>query len=350
MSRAAPKPLGPLVRIRTGKLDANANDPNGQYPFFTCSKAPLQISSYSFDCEIVLVAGNGDLNVKYYEGKFDAYQRTYIIESLDSKILSPKYLYRFLSEYVDELRRGSVGGVIKFIKLGHLTEALIPVPPLAEQEQIVKLLDEADELLKLRTQADRRAANLIPALFHEMFGDPDTNPKKLPIFQLGDLLSFRTGKLDSNAAVKDGAYPFFTCSREDSKIDTYAFDCEALLLAGNNAAGEYSVKHYKGKFNAYQRTYVLNLLADDLSYGFMQHALQLRLQELKRLSLGSNTKFLTLGIIKNIKIPLPNAALQKEFAQRVSEIRELEAAQAASRQRTEHLFQSMLHRAFNQEL
>src|SRR5437867_11185334 len=98
--------LGPLVRIRTGKLDANANDQNGHYPFCTCARAPLRISSYSYDCECVLVAGNGDLNVKYYSGKFDAYQRTYIIESLDAQRLNPRYLYRFLSEYVEELRRG----------------------------------------------------------------------------------------------------------------------------------------------------------------------------------------------------------------------------------------------------
>ena len=68
--------LGSLTRIRTGKLDANAADDNGKYPFFTCSKEPLSINTCSYDCECVLVAGNGDLNVKYYDGKFDAYQRT----------------------------------------------------------------------------------------------------------------------------------------------------------------------------------------------------------------------------------------------------------------------------------
>jgi len=43
------------------------------------------------------------------------------------------------------------------------------------------------------------------------------------------------------------------------RLNKYAFDCEALLLAGNNAAGKYSIKYYNGKFNAYQRTYVLTL-------------------------------------------------------------------------------------------
>lgn len=62
--------LGDYVKIRTGKLDANASSESGQYPFFTCAIEPLKIDSYSYDCECVLVAGNGDLNVKYYSGKF----------------------------------------------------------------------------------------------------------------------------------------------------------------------------------------------------------------------------------------------------------------------------------------
>ena len=106
--------LGTLVNIKTGKLDVNASSQDGEYPFFTCSVQPLKISSYSYDCECVLVAGNGDLNVKYYNGKFDAYQRTYIIESIDKNELYVKYLYYFMSKYIDVLRAKSIGGVIKY--------------------------------------------------------------------------------------------------------------------------------------------------------------------------------------------------------------------------------------------
>ncbi len=122
------------------------------------------------------------------------------------------------------------------------------------------------------------------------------------------------------------------------------------MLAGNNATGDYSVKHYKGKFNAYQRTYVLSLLNVDHSYVFMQQAIRLKLQDLKRLSLGSNTKYLTLGILKNIQIALPTPEQQKEFAARVSEIRAMQVEQATSRCCLDDLFHSMLHRAFQGEL
>ena len=161
--------LGDYVRIRTGKLDANASSENGQYPFFTCAVEPLRIDSFSYDCECVLVAGNGDLNVKYYNGKFDAYQRTYIIESLDKSILSVPYLYCFLEEYVETLRLQSIGGVIKYIKLGNLTEAPISLPSLDEQERIVEQCEHAKKLLSLRKQQLAKLDELVKSRFIELF-------------------------------------------------------------------------------------------------------------------------------------------------------------------------------------
>jgi type I restriction enzyme, S subunit len=169
--------LGDIVKIKTGKLDANASSTNGMYPFFTCSKEPLKISTYSYDCECVLVAGNGDLNVKYYTGKFDAYQRTYIIESLKLGNINIKYLYYFLDSYLETLRGKSIGGVIKYIKLENLTEAEIPLPPLAEQERIAGILDAADALRRKDAALLAAYNDLAQAIFIEMFGDPVRNEK-----------------------------------------------------------------------------------------------------------------------------------------------------------------------------
>ena len=85
-------PLGELTKIKTGKLDVNAGSDDGQYPFFTCATTPYKINNYAFDNEAILVAGNGDLNVKYYKGKFNAYQRTYVIQNKAPKILFMRYL------------------------------------------------------------------------------------------------------------------------------------------------------------------------------------------------------------------------------------------------------------------
>jgi len=169
--------LGDYVRIRTGKLDANASSEKGQYPFFTCAIEPLRIDSYSYDCECVLVAGNGDLNVKYYNGKFDAYQRTYIIESLDKSVLTVPYLYCFLDKYVETLRQQSIGGVIKYIKLGNLTEADIPILPVEEQEEVVTKINKANNLISTRKEQLAKLDQLVKSRFIEMFGHPVTNEK-----------------------------------------------------------------------------------------------------------------------------------------------------------------------------
>lgn len=137
--------LGSLTKIRTGKLDANASSEDGEYPFFTCSKEPLHISTYSYDCECVLVAENGELNAKYYNGKFDAYQRTYIIESADKGRLSVPLLYRFLEQYVDTLQAQSIGGVIKYIKMGMLTEAEFVLPSIDLQNRFVEFAQQSDK-------------------------------------------------------------------------------------------------------------------------------------------------------------------------------------------------------------
>ena len=173
--------LGTLTRIRTGKLDANASSENGTYPFFTCSKEPLRIDSYSYDCECVLVAGNGDLNVKYYDGKFDAYQRTYIIESTDKSKLLVKYLYFFLDIYVEVLRTQSIGGVIKYIKLGNLTDALIPLPSIERQAEIIDCLEKCNALIDRRQQQLELIEQAVKSRFIELFGDLKTNPKGWPV-------------------------------------------------------------------------------------------------------------------------------------------------------------------------
>lgn len=187
--------LGKLTKIRTGKLDANASSEYGKYPFFTCSREPLKISSYSYECECVLVAGNGDLNVKYYNGKFDAYQRTYIIESLDKKKLFVPYLYVFLNKYVEKLREQAIGGVIKYIKLGNLTDAIIPLPPIEEQKKTAEILDKASNLISLRKKQIEKFDLLVKSRFVEMFGDPMTNPGNWKTVELAQCLnSIENGK------------------------------------------------------------------------------------------------------------------------------------------------------------
>ena len=84
--------LGPLVTLRTGKLDVNAGVEEGEFPFFTCSRDTYKIDVAAYSGKSIIVAGNGDLNVKYYEGEFNAYQRTYILQAINESVLNPVFL------------------------------------------------------------------------------------------------------------------------------------------------------------------------------------------------------------------------------------------------------------------
>ena len=332
--------VGELTRIKTGKLDANASSPNGEYPFFTCSREPLRIGSYSYDCECVLVAGNGDLNVKYYNGKFDAYQRTYIIEDNSSGQLHMPYLYYFMEGYIEELRKQSIGGVIKYIKLGNLTNALIELPDMGTQKEIVNVLSKAKDILDARKTEMKTFDDLIKARFVEMFFD-----KGYSVLGWNDVFNTTTGKLDSNAMVENGEYPFFTCAKEVFRIDKYAFDQEALLLAGNNAAGKYDVKYYKGKFNAYQRTYVLGL-KQNWSYRLFQYQLEDKLVYLQQQSLGGLTKYLTMKILGELRFIIPPMEKQIEFEQFVKQIDKSKVAVQKALDKTQLLFDSLMQQYF----
>lgn len=182
------KKIGSFCNITTGKLDANAANENGLYPFFTCSKTPLSINTYAYDCECVLIAGNGDLNVKYYKGKFNAYQRTYILQLKKEAIgVDMRYIYAFFTLYIEDLRRKSIGGIIKYIKLGDLTNALLPLPNITTQLAIVSELDKINELIRLKKKQLKDLDKLAQSIFYEMFGDPVENEKGWTIQHLGDL-------------------------------------------------------------------------------------------------------------------------------------------------------------------
>ena len=133
--------------------------------------------------------------------------------------------------------------------------------------------------------------------------------------RLADIAMMKTGKLDSNAAVEDGEYPFFTCSQQTLRIDKPAYDTEAVLLDGNNAAGVFPLKYYQGQFNAYQRTYIIETLDPNvLNTRYLYYALRPALSHFQSASIGAATQYLTRGILDNFRIALPHIGSQDYIA------------------------------------
>lgn len=228
--------------------------------------------------------------------------------------VSSEYLFWLLKGKNAELNSKGTGSTFKAIGRKVLEETMVPEIPLKKQIEYSEILERVYGVIQVRKQELQKLDDLIKARFIELFYD-----KNYPILKWNDVFTTTTGKLDSNAAVDSGEYPFFTCSKEVLKIDKYAFEQEALLLAGNNAAGKYDVKYYNGKFNAYQRTYVLGL-KEDWSYRLFQYQLEDKLVYLQQQSLGGLTKYLTLKILGELEFIIPPKDKQEQFELFVDQI------------------------------
>ena len=249
----------------------------------------------------------------------------------------------------------------------------VPFPPLAEQERIVKLLDEADELRKLRAQADRHTAALLPAIFHEMFEQNGKKPyERLRLVQIAEVVSgVAKGRKFNGQQPVD--VPYLRVANvqaghldlsEIKTIQALPEEVEALALRKGDVllteGGDFD-KLGRGAMlehdlpNCIHQNHVFRVRVNKSRLEPIVFAKYLLTNEAKRYFLGcakqtTNLASINMRQLRALPVPVPPVPLQQEFARRVAEIRELESGQAASRLRLENLFQSMLHRAFNGEI
>lgn len=150
--------LGDFFPVKTGKKDANTASVNGKYPFFSCSQNALCTDSYSFDCDAILVAGNGDFNVKWYSGKFDAYQRTYVLIPYNKKLLA--LLYYVVKRNLLTITSKARGSVIRFITKGNLTDFEFAIPRDLENNEIVDVFKSINEKIFANNKENSRLSLL----------------------------------------------------------------------------------------------------------------------------------------------------------------------------------------------
>lgn len=160
------KKLGDIAPILTGKKDANYGTHDGNYPFFTCSQEPIKAPSYSFDAEAVLLAGNGDFNVKLYRGKFEAYQRTYVLIPSNADLLY--LLYNSVAKNMVKLANGASGSTIKFLtkRMIENIDVLVPTNTILNEYNSLRIkiqqdLENIKSQLRLLTESRDR---LLPKL------------------------------------------------------------------------------------------------------------------------------------------------------------------------------------------
>ena len=212
-----------------------------------------------------------------------------------------------------QIRRLAQGTKIYAVSVKNFTESYISIPSKEEQRKIVSLLSLLDSRIETQNKIIEDLKTLKSAISAKEFA----GLKECFVERLGNLCSITTGKLDANAMIDDGQYMFFTCSRENYRTDTFIFEGEALLIAGNGEIG--SVKYYNGKFNAYQRTYVLQNFLTNIKYLQFYIEYNLPKRVMKEKNVGA-MPYIVLSTLADMPIQLPNLQTQKHIVQALQAI------------------------------
>lgn len=239
-----------------------------------------------------------------------------------NKSVVPAFLYYTMksSDFYSQADAYAIGSAQRTISLTSLRRMKVALPPLPTQQKIASILSTYDTLIENNTKRIRLLEQMAENLYKEWFvrfrfpGHKNVEmenglPKGWKIAKFGDLSPIITGKKDANFATPNGQYKFFTCSKEPLATDSYSFDCFAIILAGN---GDLNVKLYDGQFEAYQRTYVLSPY--DLGNIYISYyTIERELDRLLVGAAGAVIKFLTKGMIENIKVIVPTEGILTDF-------------------------------------
>lgn len=277
----------------------------------TYIKDTEQINKYEFCCENDIIFADASED---YDGIGKAIELINVNEKLVSglhtihardkkQFFSPLFKgYYFNTPIIHNQIRILANGFKVFgISKDNINNLKVMLPSKQEQDKIAKLLSLLDKKIQLQTKKIEALKLFKKGLSPMIFNFINIISEK----KLGNICSIKTGKLDANAMTTNGKYRFYTCAKNYYYTDNYAFDNEALLISGNGAYVGY-IHYYKGKFNAYQRTYVLDSFLENIQY------VKVYLEEFlpKRISLEKkegNTPYIVLSTLYDMKIKLTDS-------------------------------------------
>ena len=356
-------PLGELVEVKYGKsLRETERDPNGSFPVYGSNGIVGKSAAPLVSHPTIVIGRKGAVGEAHLaeNGCWPIDTAFYTVLRQEGRV-NLRYLHRWLRAI--DLKRLAITSTIPGINRDTLAALPVPVPPLAEQERIAGILDEADALRQLRAQADRRTTALLPALFHQMFGDPTTNPKRWPKAKLGELCElvngapFKPSDWDGEGLpivriqnLNDPTKPFnYTSKKLAERFRVCTGD---ILLSWSGTPGtSFGCFRWNGPAG-WLNQHIFNVkLKKGFDGEFFIQSVNARLSELiARAHGGVGLQHVTKGTLNDVEMLIPPLTLQREFAKRVTEVRELETAQTQSRARLAALFASILDKAFKGEL
>lgn len=249
------------------------------------------------------------------------------VAKLISKSSNVDFVYSLLqkSDIIELLANSIAGSDPPNLSLSEIKNINLTIPRIEEQTKIANFLTAVDEKISQLNEQHQLMIQYKKGVMQKIFNQEirfkDDNGEEFGEWEekkLGKLCCITTGKLDANAMVENGKYRFYTCAKEFYHIDNFAFDSEALLISGNGANVGY-IHYYNGKFNAYQRTYVLEKWTENIIYVkfFLEHFLK------ERINIGKNegnTPYIVLSVLTEMPILLPCLNEQAKIADFITKL------------------------------
>lgn len=288
----------------------------------------------------LLYAWSASFGPRFWKGEKVIYH--YHIWKIDSfQEVCKEFLFYFLEKDAASIKNEVQGGTMAHITKADMERRNITYPTICEQSKIARLLFLLDHRIATQNKIIEKLQSLIKGIAQHCIKESTSGNTYV---KLGDICQITTGKLDANAQVDNGIYPFFTCAEQPFKIDSFAFDTEALLISGNGANLGY-INYYKGKFNAYQRTYVLDLFSENIQY--IKWALKVLLP--KRIAIeksSSNTPYIVLSTLTDLRLPIPCKSKQSFIANLMQSLERKLSNQIAQYDSYNYLKQYLLRQMF----
>ena len=324
--------------LNKSKIKAGDGLSEGDFPFYTSSSIQSKfLNDYEIEDESLIFGTGGSASIHYSKGKFSTSTDCFVIQSNNKYEIDLKYVYFYLFGNIHLLENGFKGAGLKHISKKYLEEIKIPLVPLETQKKIVEALDKAQALIDARKEQIRLMDELVKARFVEMFGDPKDNLMKWPVHNLDELCKVGSSKrIYQDEQTADGI-PFLRISDLMNRIETGNENCNLfipverfeelksqglvpkvgdILVTSRGTLGAcYIVKetdcfYFQDGMISWLYQIEKSLIPLYISYLFKMKGF---LKQIDNLQAGSTVAYLSIAMIKKLKIMLPPTDLQNEF-------------------------------------
>ncbi|MHB9118538.1 MAG: restriction endonuclease subunit S [Burkholderiales bacterium] len=284
--------------------------------------------------------------------------------------IDPEYVYYGIQKKLLKIEDTTSFVTVKHISAKQVQNIELPLPSLDEQHRIVDILSRADGIVRLRREAQQKAAELIPAIFLDMFGDPATNPRGWAMRKISDFVSRLEGGKNIQAGSENGSpYRILKVSAVTSGVyreseskpapDGYKPPAGHIVRAGDMLFSRANTVELVGATAIVKKTDGKTLLPDKLwrfvwaepvEPAYMRALFQSShvRRELGRLSSGTSASMRNISQAKLFGLPLPVAPYdkQKEFGERAAAVHSIQSQQAAATAKAESTFAALLAQVF----